>query len=297
MARLKTNNFDLSVIKTFNDKVTLDKEYYPEQIEMKHSLDEDFDWAISSMKKSMELVSMQTDWYIVGHPYVGTHLHFQIKKSDWEWFEWTTNCKYQIVDYMYKLLYEWFSKKDMGNEIYRKEVARICMNHNILRYFDQKYMWDRLKANLDNIWFRYPMFHKEGTDRPKYQPIIWSYKTDSGKPHTLELRMIPNTFFYESDWLQLHYKNIFNEVESAINQPKPSLDLVRQQVISIEASHKKLLSLLTNQKKKVEWVYSADDYLAFVRRQGELLRQQRTQEIQQTRVSWTFVNSDWTIRF
>lgn len=39
------------------------------------------------------------------------------------------------------------------------------------------------------------MFHS-GINRPKYAPVIWSLANEStGKPHSLEIRAIPNTWF------------------------------------------------------------------------------------------------------
>lgn len=76
-------------------------------------------------------------------------------------------------------------------EIKRKELERLSFNHNILQKLDYKALKKGIRKNLQRKGFDY---YYTNLPKDKYQPVHWSNPAN-GKPLTLELRFIPNSFF------------------------------------------------------------------------------------------------------
>lgn len=86
----------------------------------------------------------------------------------------------------------------------------------------------------------YPMFHR-GINRPKYAPVIWSLANEStGKPHSLEIRAIPNTWLLTCSTEEAY--DFICQIENILNERHDSrFDYVS----SILDTNNKLLRLAT----------------------------------------------------
>jgi len=194
----------LKVLRKVNDEnpkftITLDREYYSDQIEFKlmrtTHIDEGiayFQKVMIDMYKEIKPLSSTTKKH-----FVGTHIHLFLNK---DWVPYTKFAQWKkvlLVKYAYTKMADFLTKLNKEGNVLRRVVAnemmRLTTNHNILRYFDNS-IWNKLKSNLESLRMQYQQFHS-WTDRPKYTPVLWSLANEaSGKPHSLEIRCIPNTF-------------------------------------------------------------------------------------------------------
>jgi hypothetical protein len=74
-------------------------------------------------------------------------------------------------------------------------------------------MDNALQTNMNYFGFDYYNF-SGGTDKPKYAPVIWSLpNAETGKPLSLEIRIIPNSFLMGGK-LQI---SLIKEIEVLLN--------------------------------------------------------------------------------
>ena len=224
-------------------KYVIDREYYENQVELKAPLSSDIKWTIDWFKDFVLSSNRMMGGRIVMNPYVWTHIHMLVGDNDIG-YTWFKQVRLRIVDYMYQKLFEYFNSLWQLSHIEREEIFRITRNHNILRYFDYETMGDMLRRNLIDFWHDYHSFKEWCWERPKYQPVIWSLANDNWKPHTLELRMIPNTFFLFNETPRII--EIINDIEALINLPQPSSNEEEELKSNIISYHKKLLSLVSS---------------------------------------------------
>ena len=129
------------------------------------------------------------------------------------------NCKVTIINYLLKEVVKFISSlyEDddfVINQLLAFELQRLVLSHNIWRNFDSE-IGDMLRSNLKMYYSDYTMFQK-GTDRKKYQPVIWSFENaETGKPLSLELRLFPNLMIMRTP--SEYIKEILSNVESMVN--------------------------------------------------------------------------------
>lgn len=179
--------------------IEVDREYYSDQIEFKLRRTNLMKEWIEYFQNFLKLMYITIPWLkcTTNNHFVWCHIHYFINK-DWEHYQnFAQWKKISLVRMAYVMMADWIqsaNKKWMLNRVRHNEINRLVRNHNILRYFDQS-IWDRLRANLESSWMSYQQFHS-WTDKPKYTPVLWSLANiSSWKPHSLEVRCIPNTFF------------------------------------------------------------------------------------------------------
>ena len=194
----------LKVLRKLNDSnpkftITLDREYYSDQIEFKlmrtHHIDEGIEYfqkCMIDMYKEITPLTSTTKKH-----FVWTHIHIFLSK---DWVPYTKFAQWKkvlLVKYAYQKMAEFLSLSNSQDKIrkwvIKNEMLRLTTNHNILRFFDES-IGDKLKRNLESNGMEYQQFHR-GTDKPKYTPVLWSLTNESSwKPHSLEIRCIPNTY-------------------------------------------------------------------------------------------------------
>lgn len=192
---------ELRKINESNDEftITVDREYYSEQIEFKLMRNSNIQGWVEFFQNAMrDMYNIITTLHSTTRKhFVWTHIHLFLNK-DWvpytKFAQWK---KVQLVKYAYlwmaSYLKSLLSDSSIQLKVIKNEMIRLTTNHNILRYFDHS-IWDRLKRNLEENGMNYQQFHS-GTERPKYTPVLWSLANEeSGKPHSLEIRCIPNSF-------------------------------------------------------------------------------------------------------
>ena len=242
-------NMDKSTIRDFYtwkvdykwNTFDVDNEYYQNQIELKSPLNSDIQWSIERFRDFIFSYNRLTIWgNIVWSPYVWTHIHFKIL-NNWLAFEWFKWVRLRVAEYMFKRLYEYYNAFWSLSIIEIEELRRITRNHNILRYFDFKFLWDWLRRNLNEKGMDYPNFANWCGEKPKYQPVIWSLANEWGKPHTLELRLIPNTYFLFAPIERL--MEDIAMIETIMNENKYTFTQMSEMKNSIIETHKKILLL------------------------------------------------------
>jgi len=93
------------------------------------------------------------------------------------------------------------------------DYERIVRSHSLWRFFDSSRMDNALQTNMNYFGFDYYNF-SGGTDKPKYAPVIWSLpNAETGKPLSLEIRIIPNSFLMGGK-LQI---SLIKEIEVLLN--------------------------------------------------------------------------------
>lgn len=181
--------------------IEVDREYYAQQIEFKLKATENIREGIAHFHSFIKSCYLHfNDISCVGNPFVGTHVHLFLEK-DWQPYELMARWKkLPIFDYVYSKFTEFLAQNThwLNRKIISLEARRLAYNHNILRHFDRKYLKDWIRKNLEDIDYCYPMFHT-WINRPKYQPCIWSLANlTTWKPHSFEIRAIPNSWFLTS---------------------------------------------------------------------------------------------------
>lgn len=226
--------------------ITLDREFYNEQIEFKLMRTDDMVWGIAhfqefiwNMYKTIPNLSSTTD----GH-YVWTHIHLFINKN---WVPYTKFAQWKkipLVKYAYGCMSEWLVSSSLfwiKSRVIRNELSRMTRNHNILRYFDWK-IGNVLKRNLESERVKYQQFH-DGTDKPKYSPVLWSLPSIiTWKPHSLEIRCIPNTYLLVED--PENISNYIKWVEHILNNKVTTTK--ENDIKEIADSHMKMLRMSMN---------------------------------------------------
>jgi len=201
----------------------LDKEYYKSQCEWKIkplTMTIDSIWKIKSFFLNrmnwIVWVIRKTIFKTICHDespqYVWTHIHLFFN-CDWFKGERFFRGKTFLAKFLFEYFYLYFkeNKYSIPKEIILKELERLVSNHNILQRFDYHTLNKRLRANLNDNWIDY--YHKN-LDKIKYQPVFWS-APKPGKPLTLELRYIPNSFFVYTPWKDIH--EFLTLIEKIIN--------------------------------------------------------------------------------
>ncbi len=255
---LHKTELPLRVFKDFEwMNVCVDKEYYQEQIEYKFAPQkasvEYIDWVKSFIWKRFDDGLLMD--YECGLPislvkwtprFVGTHIHLFLEKNGAP-FAKMVSVRYQVMDYLYKKLLEFFKRiaKEwvISNEYMFNELHRVTTNHNILRYFDQEYMGNRMRSNMRNYGMDYRLF-ADRTDKKKYQPVLWSLANENGKPFSLELRIIPNIYLMGESSEKI--VELINWVEEILNNTYKSSEKEEKNwmhIASILASHNELLQM------------------------------------------------------
>jgi hypothetical protein len=199
--------------------------------------------------------------------YVWTHFHFFLSNDNKVVDYRLSWAKLAIMSFVYKELYNWFywlinwenKYDDEFLSLIVRELNRIIMNHNILRYFDQTICEDKLKANLRNYWMRYYLFD-EWSSNPKHQPILWSSANEGGKPFSLELRILPNLFFVanSSKYMSKFIQTIENIINRNVGLSKRELiNNNNEYVDSIVQTHNELIRLFIVAKQRLRyWDYN-----------------------------------------
>jgi len=203
-------------------KVEYDKEYYDSQIEFKLFMTNDMLDGVAMFKKFLTTAyTIFPKVSATGKPYVGTHIHLFLEKDGVPYEKIARGKKYILFDYTINHFYKWMKsmKATLNANTFSREVSRLVSNHNILRYYDNKYLGNNLKKNLEEFGRSYAMFHNEPPDRPKYSPILWSLPNETtGKPMSLEIRYIPNTWFLSETPIRIYkfIKQFENELNNKL---------------------------------------------------------------------------------
>lgn len=207
--------------------ITLDREFYDEQVEFKLMRTTDIEWGISHFQKfiidiysHIPGITSTTERH-----YVGTHIHMFINKDSSPYTNFARWKKIALVRYAYCTMAKWMMEATslwLRRMVIKNELSRLTRNHNILRYFDGK-IGNILKNNLERARLTYQQFHN-GTDKPKYSPVLWSLpNVVTWKPHSLEIRCIPNTYLLVEEPSKiaeyiLWVENILNEKNPHTNE-------------------------------------------------------------------------------
>lgn len=221
--------------------IEVDREYYANQIEFKlRSTDNIAEWIEHFQAFLHSCYKHFADINCVGNPFVGTHFHLFLEKDGEEYSQLARWKKLPIFNYVYSYFAQFLSDNelDIRPEVIAHEAKRLSMNHNILRHFDRQYLKDWIKRNLErnNLW--YPMFHN-GINRPKYAPVIWSLANmATWKPHSMEIRAIPNTWLLTAQTGEVY--DFICQIEQILNERhNPRFDYVS----SILDTNNKLIKL------------------------------------------------------
>ncbi len=172
-------------------RVWLTDEYYSSQCEWKF-----YPEPLSKLpvlKKLMIDIVEATDWDIIHNEipaFVGTHIHLFFKENKKEITKFVRG-KTILSALLMEYFYYFFLETDIPQKVVRKELERLCFNHNILQKLDYKQLNKGIRTNLNKKGFDY---YYTNMPKSKYQPVHWS-NPNNGKPLTLELRFIPNAFF------------------------------------------------------------------------------------------------------
>lgn len=196
-----------------NPKFTIevDWEYYDDQIELKLRKTEFKEEGIEYFRNFLASCYNKFGWLSATSwkHFVGTHIHMFIKKDLQPYNEFANGKKLLLVQKSYSLATALLNSIPINKRSLSNESNRLCRNHNILRYFDSS-IWDVLRKSLEAYRLNYQQFHT-WTDKPKYTPVLWSLENPTTwKPHSLEIRCIPNSVFLLSkvDELSLFYTNV-----------------------------------------------------------------------------------------
>ena len=223
--------------------IEFDKEYYASQMEFKlRSTSDISEWILVFKRFLNECYSQLPRISCIGNPYVWTHIHLFLEKDWVPYDKLARNKKLPIFNYVYNYFYNWISTNEfLRSEVMINESERLMRNHNILRYFDQKYLDNGMKKNLEQVDWSYPMFHN-GINRPKYAPVIWSLANpETWKPHSLEIRSIPNSWLLTSPRDEVY--SFVTTIESILNEKyNDRFDFVK----SIVSTHAKFVKLVKN---------------------------------------------------
>lgn len=172
-------------------KVWLTDEYYSSQCEWKlypEPLDR-----LDKVQSCIKHIIKNTPNSIVHKSipaFVGTHIHLFFKEnaSDLDHFvRGKTILSAFLMEYFF---YFFRDSKKVPLATKCKELERLVFNHNILQKLDYKTLGKWIRKNLNDAGFDY---YYTNLPKPKYQPVHWSNPAN-GKPLTLELRYIPNSF-------------------------------------------------------------------------------------------------------
>lgn len=172
-------------------KVQLTDEYYSSQCEWK-IFPEPLEKLPELKQLMLDIVSMTRG--TITHnkipEFIGTHIHlfFKENKKDITSF---VRGKTILSAFLMEYFYYFFKELDIPNNVKCKELERLCFNHNILQKLDYKLLNKGIRKNLNTKGFDY---YYTNLPKSKYQPVHWS-NPNNGKPLTLELRYIPNSFF------------------------------------------------------------------------------------------------------
>lgn len=221
--------------------IEVDREYYSNQIEFKlRATDNIEEWLAYFQQFIHGCYQHMSDISCIGTPFVWTHMHLFLEKDWVPYDKMARGKKMPIFSYMYRKFEEFlsFNPENLKWDIVRNEALRLASNHNILRYFDSTYLKNWIKRNLERHWLCYPMFHR-WIDRPKYAPVIWSFANIvTWKPHSLELRAIPNSWLITAPPEELY--EFVCQIESILNERhNPRIDYAA----SIIETNRKLIRL------------------------------------------------------
>ena len=223
--------------------IEVDREYYSTQIEFKLKRTENIlGWIIHFQTFIKSCYSHFNGISCVGDPFVWTHIHLFIEKWGVPYELMARGKKMPIVSMMYNYFSSWLQENiySISSRVISLEATRLSLNHNILRHFDSKYLGNWIKRQLECAGLKYPMFHN-GIVRPKYAPVIWSLKNQSTwKPHSFEVRAIPNSWFLVEQTSNIYY--FISRIESLFNSK--SNDRI-DYVDSILTSHRNLIKLMS----------------------------------------------------
>lgn len=218
----------------------LDKEYYKDQVEFKiRALPYSKTDLLRARYAIKDFANDPVVWLIGNAPaYVWTHLHF------WTTWEYPHLLKLRWTLFILEFFCEWFEKNIQRNNCMLQRLAyfelqRMLFNHNIWHYLDIELMGWKMVELLNssfNKWYSYMWW----AHRPKYQPIVFSPANDSGKPETLEVRAIPNTWYLTAEENELYeftewFKHAINSRTSAA-WIKDSILIARLRMMSLYRS-------------------------------------------------------------
>lgn len=233
---------DLFNSKNPNYSIEMDREYYSNQIEFKLHSTDDLRWWIDVFKRFLVDLYREVRWVkCTAKPFIGTHIHLFLEKDGVPYSLVARGKKLPIFDYVYNYFSRWITWEDsiISMRNLWNEALRLTTNHNILRHFDRNVMWDKMRKQLDEFGFNYEMFHW-GINRPKYTPVLWSlFNPTTGKPHSLEIRAIPNSWFITSTTEEV-YKFVC-QLEILLNT---KYDKHRDYIGSIMNAHKSLIKFV-----------------------------------------------------
>jgi len=224
----------------------IDREYYSDQVEFKLMRTPNLKEWIEYFQSFIRSVYSIFPWIkaTTKNHYVGCHIHYFINKDGELYTKFAQGKKIALVRMAYTKVCNWitlYKKMGINKYVARDEMSRLARNHNILRYFDSS-IWDALRNNLEEFHMTYQQFHN-GTDRPKYTPVLWSLpSTTTWKPHSLEVRCIPNSFFLIEE--SSNIMSIGEGIEDILNKKWDSND--SEDIEAIASSHRLLLQHLQN---------------------------------------------------
>lgn len=233
--------------------VCKDNEFYNSQVEYKMFPKPFSTWntSIETWKKFIQ--EKIKDWFLInGTDWVGTHIHFFLRKEDGKPLSFMYNVKVPIIHYMMKKLLVHLASLEYNDKVAKLEIERIVRSHSIWRWFDKEVMGDVLRHNMQLFGFDYRNF-SNGTSKKKYQPVLWSFPSaETWKPLSLELRMIPNSYLLNSSSLNEDKKFIEYSIN---NRVSTSSDEYNKMKYEIGIIHLALCNYISNfDSKAIEYV-------------------------------------------
>lgn len=137
---------------------------------------------------------------------IKTFLEWQIKKynlykhSNWPSYVWTHIHIFDVdrINMKIEPLLKWVSWFIINNisSIDKKWIQRLLFAHQLWGNYSWKnnHIW----RNFLNDKWKCPDIYNNTKDKPKYNPIIYSIvNQETGKPKSLEIRLIPNEFVFD----------------------------------------------------------------------------------------------------
>lgn len=206
--------------RSVGDKVgvlEIDSEYYDNQVEFKSvpGIGLDSFGAFRDGVKDMLLSTPLGKPFALSPSFVGTHFHLFFEDEDGTPVsEVSRYGKSLAVHLTYlevaKFFREWVNLVPTTNNgilefneyksaflktPLKAELERVLTSNNVSKYFDHRHMGSVMRDQLNAKGFSYA-YSNIGNDRPKYQPVIWSYARPGGKPLSFEVRLLPNAYFF-----------------------------------------------------------------------------------------------------
>lgn len=169
-------------------KVKMSKDYYRSTIEYnfepKQLSETYFQKVTDFLQKQVKKYGLKIKCNWPG--YVWTHVHIFDIKYRKVWTHKVLSTVMQGLDPMY-------------NKLYKQDKLRLVTSHQLWGNYVYEHYWNEYQDLLYDHWLK--MHYPElSHNRPKYNPVIISNRSNKGKPRSIEIRIIPNQILFNG-WL------------------------------------------------------------------------------------------------